>query len=117
MSNVHQQVINYSFYVESNVVFFSSGKLKPIELFEEANFGRQILSNIRRAHFEELTAIQRYTIPCIRQQDDMMACAQNGSGKTVRFRIQFSFLFVNHITVVGSISSANHIKLTFVSCG
>ncbi|CAF2080375.1 unnamed protein product [Rotaria magnacalcarata] len=59
--------------------------VKPIELYEEANFGTQILSNIRRAHFEEPTAIQRYTIPCIRQQDDIMACAQTGSGKTAAF--------------------------------
>jgi len=62
---------------------FLSGKLRPIELYEEANLGTQILSNIRRAHFEEPTPIQRYTIPCIRQQDDIMACAQTGSGKTV----------------------------------
>jgi len=57
--------------------------VKSIELYEEANLGTQILSNIRRAHFEEPTPIQRYTIPCIRQQDDIMACAQTGSGKTV----------------------------------
>ena len=58
-------------------------KVKPIEMYEEANPNTQVLSNIRRAHFEEPTAIQRYTIPCIRQQDDLMACAQTGSGKTV----------------------------------
>lgn len=58
-------------------------KVKPIEMYEEANLDTQVLSNIRRAHFDEPTAIQRYTIPCIRQQDDLMACAQTGSGKTV----------------------------------
>ena len=57
--------------------------MKPIELYEEANLGAQVLSNIRRAQFEEPTAIQRYTIPSIRQRDDLMACAQTGSGKTV----------------------------------
>lgn len=61
----------------------SSGRVRPIELYEEANLPTQILSNIRRAHFEEPTPIQRYTIPSIRQQDDIMACAQTGSGKTV----------------------------------
>ncbi|CAF4236899.1 unnamed protein product, partial [Rotaria magnacalcarata] len=80
-------------------------KVKPIELYEEANLGTQILSNIRRAQFKEPTAIQRFTIPCIRQQDDIMACAQTGSGKTVRFLIQFSFVFVTHITVLGGFSS------------
>ena len=62
--------------------------MAPIELYEEANLGTQILSNIRRAHFEEPTPIQRYTIPCIQQQDDIMACAQTGSGKTVSYNIE-----------------------------
>ena len=59
------------------------GKVKPIELYEEANLDTQVLSNIRRAHFEEPTPIQRYALPCIQQRDDLMACAQTGSGKTV----------------------------------
>ncbi|CAF1233202.1 unnamed protein product [Rotaria sordida] len=42
-------------------------KVKPIELYEKANFGTQILSNICRVHFDEPTTIQRYAIPCIRQ--------------------------------------------------
>jgi hypothetical protein len=59
------------------------GRVKPIELYEEANLGTQVLSNIRRAHFEEPTPIQRYALPCIQQRDDLTACAQTGSGKTV----------------------------------
>jgi superfamily II DNA/RNA helicase len=82
---VHLKVTKYSFYLIFNkiIILFSSDKVKPIELYEEANLNTQILSNISRAHFEEPTPIQRYTIPCIRQQDDIMACAQTGSGKTV----------------------------------
>lgn len=53
-------------------------------MYEEANLDTQVLSNIRRANFTEATAIQRYTIPCIQGQHDLMACAQTGSGKTVR---------------------------------
>lgn len=60
-------------------------RVKPIELYEEANLSTQVLSNIRRAHFEEPTPIQRYALPCIRQQDNLMACAQTGSGKTAAF--------------------------------
>ncbi|CAF3473094.1 unnamed protein product [Rotaria sp. Silwood1] len=76
---------NFGKYHQTHVQCTPLDKVKPIELFEEANLATQILSNIRRAHFEELTAIQRYTIPCIRQQDDIMACAQTGSGKTAAF--------------------------------
>ena len=60
-------------------------KIQPIEIYEEANLNTQIISNIRRAHFEEPTPIQRYTIPGIQQNHDIMACAQTGSGKTVSF--------------------------------
>ncbi|CAF4524780.1 unnamed protein product [Rotaria socialis] len=76
---------NFGDYDVVHVQCTSPGKVKPIELYEEANLGTQILSNIRRAHFEEPTAIQRYTIPCIRQHDDIMAYAQTGSGKTAAF--------------------------------
>ncbi|CAF2903123.1 unnamed protein product [Rotaria sp. Silwood2] len=76
---------NFGKYHQTHVQCSPLDKIKPIELYEEANLGTQVLSNIRRAHFEEPTAIQRYTIPCIRQQDDIMACAQTGSGKTAAF--------------------------------
>ncbi|CAF3633797.1 unnamed protein product [Rotaria socialis] len=76
---------NFGKYHTAHVQCTPPGKVQPIELYEEANLGTQILSNIRRAQFEEPTAIQRYTIPCIRQQDDIMACAQTGSGKTAAF--------------------------------
>jgi hypothetical protein len=71
------------FSVSSIELIIIQGKVTPIELYEEANLVTQVLSNIRRAHFEEPTPIQRYALPCIRQQNDLMACAQTGSGKTV----------------------------------
>ncbi|CAF0824494.1 unnamed protein product [Adineta steineri] len=76
---------NFGKYHRTQVQCTPEGKFKPIELYEEANLSTQILSNIRRAHFEEPTPIQRYTIPCIQQRDDIMACAQTGSGKTAAF--------------------------------
>ncbi|CAF1049070.1 unnamed protein product [Rotaria sordida] len=76
---------NFGKYHRTQVRCSPEDKVKPIELYEEANLGTQILSNIRRAHFDEPTTIQRYAIPCIRQQDDLMACAQTGSGKTAAF--------------------------------
>ncbi|CAF1027635.1 unnamed protein product [Rotaria sordida] len=76
---------NFGKYPQVHVHCTPLYKVKPIELYEEANLGVQVLSNIRRANFEEPTAIQRYIIPCIRQQDDIMVCAQTGSGKTTAF--------------------------------
>ncbi|CAF1058937.1 unnamed protein product [Adineta steineri] len=76
---------NFGKYHRTQARCTPEGRVKAIELYEEANLGTQVLSNIRRAHFEEPTPIQRYALPCIRQQDDLMACAQTGSGKTAAF--------------------------------
>lgn len=76
---------NFGKYHRAQVRCTPEDRVKPIELYEEANLSTQVLSNIRRAHFEEPTPIQRYALPCIRQQDNLMACAQTGSGKTAAF--------------------------------
>ena len=91
-----------------------AGKVKSIELYEEANLSTQVLSNIRRAHFEEPTTIQRYALPCIRQQDDLMACAQTGSGKTVCDDLNR----VNGACAeyLGGFSLANYFQFIGVSC-
>ncbi|CAF4527075.1 unnamed protein product [Rotaria sp. Silwood1] len=57
----------------------SADKIKPIKLFQDALLNTQVLSNIHRAHFEKPTPIQRYTIPCIQQQNDLMTCTQTKS--------------------------------------
>lgn len=43
--------------------------------------------NLKRANFVQPSAVQRRMIPVIMQGVDVMACAQTGSGKTVRFQI------------------------------
>ncbi|CAF3316797.1 unnamed protein product [Rotaria sp. Silwood2] len=71
---------NFGKYHQTQVRYIP--EVKPIEFYEQANLDTQVLSNIRRVHFEEPTPVQRYTIPCIREEDDIIACAQTGFGKT-----------------------------------
>ncbi|CAF3868793.1 unnamed protein product [Rotaria sordida] len=59
--------------------------VKLFEFYEQANLDTQVLSNICRVHFEEPTPVQCYTIPCIREEDDIIARAQTGFGKTAAF--------------------------------
>lgn len=96
---------------------YIKGRVKAIELYEEANLGTQILSNIRRAHFEEPTPIQRYALPCIRQREDLMACAQTGSGKTVRIYLKKrSFIITNLLILTGCFSFTNYFQFIIISC-
>ncbi|CAF3963427.1 unnamed protein product, partial [Rotaria sp. Silwood1] len=73
---------NFGKYDLIQVRCIPEGKIKPIEFYEQANLDTQVLSNIRRVHFEKPTPVQRYTIPCIHEEDDIIACTQTGSGKT-----------------------------------
>lgn len=40
------------------------------------------MKNIERARFTKPTPVQRYAIPIVLNNRDLMGCAQTGSGKT-----------------------------------
>ena len=58
---------------------------RPIEGFSQAELLEQCSINIKRAQFNKPTPIQKYAIPIGLKGRDLMACAQTGSGKTVRY--------------------------------
>jgi len=58
---------------------FTLSGLKPI-----------LLDNVKKTNYTKPTPIQKYAIPIIKNKRDLMACAQTGSGKTVR-RLLYQF--------------------------
>ena len=52
--------------------------------FEDAGLNDTFLANVRRAKYDKPTPVQKWAIPLIVAGRDLMACAQTGSGKTVR---------------------------------
>lgn len=51
--------------------------------FEEADIDEAFKQNVRKAHYDKPTPIQKWAIPVIASGRDLMGCAQTGSGKTV----------------------------------
>ena len=58
---------------------------KPVENFEAIGLHENLMKNVRKANYVNLTPVQKHAIPIIINDRDLMACAQTGSGKTVAF--------------------------------
>ncbi len=60
---------------------------KPLRSWEEANLPQKLLQTLVQVGYNEPTPVQRAAIPIGRQNRDLMAIAETGSGKTVAFVI------------------------------
>ena len=52
--------------------------------FDEVDLPETLADNVRKAGYKKPTPVQKMAIPCTLDGRDIMACAQTGSGKTVR---------------------------------
>lgn len=71
--------------------------IEPVELFSALNVAPALAENIERCGYKSPTPVQRFGIPVALQGNDLMACAQTGSGKTAAFLIPI----VNYILIAG----------------
>ncbi|OLL26584.1 ATP-dependent RNA helicase DED1 [Neolecta irregularis DAH-3] len=79
--------INFPKYDEVKGQIDSVEEILPINDFEEANLHPVMLENVRLSGYTSATPIQRYSIPVIMQGEDLIACAETGSGKTAAFLV------------------------------
>ncbi|VVC27491.1 Helicase superfamily 1/2, ATP-binding domain,Helicase, C-terminal,P-loop containing nucleoside [Cinara cedri] len=75
--------INLNKFDEAKVNVVSIEVLEKIENFDFISIKLKI--NIEKCKFKKPTPIQKYTIPAILSGKDLLAAAQNGSGKTVAY--------------------------------
>ena len=79
--------INFDKYDKIDVIMTGDGKLpKKINSFDAANLDPKLLTNIKKKfRFTKPTPVQKCALPVVAADRDLMACAQTGSGKTVRY--------------------------------
>src|SRR5690606_5238806 len=53
--------------------------------FKDFGFGAEIMEGLDAMGFEEPTEVQSHSIPMIMEGEDVIACAQTGTGKTAAF--------------------------------
>jgi ATP-dependent RNA helicase DDX3X len=77
--------INFEKYEDIPILIEDKEKHEQIEKFSDIDLGPVINHNLKLAHFETPTPIQKASIPIVLKKRDLMACAQTGSGKTAAF--------------------------------
>lgn len=77
--------INFDAYEKIEAQTRNYDGFEPAETFQSANLDPNLLNNIARCGYIKPTPIQKYAIPVIMAERDLMACAQTGSGKTAAF--------------------------------
>jgi len=83
--NLMLQGINFDEYENVKVETTNYESFQPITHFAQARFSPIIQKNISLCKYTKPTPIQKYCIPAILSQVDVMASAQTGSGKTAAF--------------------------------
>ncbi|VBB30816.1 unnamed protein product [Acanthocheilonema viteae] len=79
--------INFDKYEEIPVEATGQDCPPPIALFADLKLHRWIEENIRLSGYGRPTPVQKYSIPTLMNNRDLMSCAQTGSGKTAAFLV------------------------------
>ncbi|KAL4873227.1 P-loop containing nucleoside triphosphate hydrolase protein [Aspergillus spectabilis] len=77
--------INFSNYDDIPVEASGQDVPEPVNTFTNPPLDDHLISNIKLAHYQTPTPVQKYSIPIVMNGRDLMACAQTGSGKTGGF--------------------------------
>ncbi|KAE8410494.1 hypothetical protein BDV36DRAFT_289550 [Aspergillus pseudocaelatus] len=77
--------INFANYDDIPVEASGHNVPEPVNAFTNPPLDDHLIANIKLAHYQTPTPVQKYSIPIVMNGRDLMACAQTGSGKTGGF--------------------------------
>ena len=77
--------VNFEAYDKIPIKVTGDGSIPAaVPTFQDMNLRKVLLDNVVQAEYSTPTPIQKHAIPILMNERDLMACAQTGSGKTVR---------------------------------
>lgn len=89
-------------------VFDKSGELlnysSNYDNFNQLSIAQVLLDNLSMMQFSEMTPIQKTVLPLVMKDENIIACAETGSGKTVAFLLPI----INKMIVRGPSDTSAH---------
>ncbi|KAK6010273.1 hypothetical protein OSTOST_24711, partial [Ostertagia ostertagi] len=89
--------INFDNYESIPVEVSGENPPEAITAFTDANMHEWIQQNVDKSGYRKPTPVQKYSLPTLLGNRDLMSCAQTGSGKTAAFLLPI----IHHILVNG----------------
>lgn len=89
--------INFDNYESIPVEVSGENPPDPISAFVDAKMHEWIQQNVDKSGYRKPTPVQKYSLPTLLGNRDLMSCAQTGSGKTAAFLLPI----IHHILVNG----------------
>jgi len=88
--------IHFSKFDDIPVRVTGENKVEPMKSFAESGLRPFLLEVVAMLNYLKPTPIQKHAIPIIMNGRDIMACAQNGSGKTAAFLLPIVHNLLEH---------------------
>lgn len=107
--------INFSKYQHIPCRVTGNNICEPISSFQESGLRPILLDNIKRSGYTTPTPVQKYAIPIVMNNRDLMACAQTGSGKTAAFLLPVIHSLLEQNVAAASYSSCQEPSCVVVS--
>ncbi|KAF0314552.1 putative ATP-dependent RNA helicase vasa-like [Amphibalanus amphitrite] len=107
--------INFSKYQHIPCRVTGNNICEPISSFEQSGLRPILLENIKRSGYTTPTPVQKYAIPIVMNNRDLMACAQTGSGKTAAFLLPVIHSLLEQNVAAASYSSCQEPACVVVS--
>ncbi|RKO86325.1 P-loop containing nucleoside triphosphate hydrolase protein, partial [Blyttiomyces helicus] len=86
--------INFGAYADIQVIVKGEEPPEAINSFSDTQLHEKLIRNIALMNYKEPTPIQRWSIPILLDQRDLIACAQTGNGKTAAYLIPMMQMFL-----------------------
>lgn len=95
----NEETSDMSVYDDAEVTVHSNQTVDPIDKFPGCGIRNEILLSVASIGFKSPTSVQKYAIPYILAQHDVLVTSQTGSGKTAAYMLPVISINIDYLII------------------